>query len=105
MRKAMVTRAFKATKIIALVANTTNCELMNEEFTLPKTYNDGKKLEKACRAKVDTDEVKFVSIVSKEEVETLYGMDVQFFIDHSKVLDNETRKEIVDIDEEDEDEE
>jgi len=43
---------------------------------------------------VNTDEVKAVHIVDKEEVETLYGMTEQDFITNSTILDPATRKEL-----------
>ena len=36
----------------------------------------------------------------QEEIETLYGMSEQDFINHAKVLDKETRKEIETADQE-----
>ena len=94
MRKPMVTRTIKTTKCIVLCANVETAECENKEVILPRTYSDKKKLDKAVHAVVDTPSIKAVQVVSSEEVETLYGMDEQDFINNAKVLDKETRKEI-----------
>lgn len=101
-RKPMVTRAFKGTRVVALALNTKTREAENVSCTLASTYPNADKLLKAVRNVCDNDELKVVSIVDSEEVETLYGMDVQKFIENSVILDNETRKEIVDEEAEDE---
>ena len=69
-------------------------EPFNKEVVLPRTYKDDKKLLKAVEEVVNTDEVKAVQVVGKEEVETLYGMSEQDFISNAKVLDPKKRKEL-----------
>ena len=93
MRKPMVTRTIKTTKCIVLCANVETAECENKEVILPRTYSD-EKLDKAVHTVIDTPSIKAVKVVSSEEVETLYGMDEQDFINNAKVLDKETRKEI-----------
>lgn len=91
-RKPMVTRTIVTTKVTLMCLNIQTGEPFNEVLTLPRTYNDDKKLLKVVQETFDTDEKKAVHIVGKEEIETLYGMSEQEFIQNAKVLDPETRK-------------
>lgn len=93
-RKAMVTRTITTTKVNVLCMNITSAEPFNKSVTLPRTYKDDKKLLKAVEDVVNSGDVKAVHIVDKEEIDTLYGMPEQFFIDHASILDPESRKEI-----------
>lgn len=85
-REPMVTRTFKTTKVVAMCMNVVNCESINKEATLPRTYADEKKLMKATKAAIETNEIKVVQIVSTEEIETLYGMKEQDFINNAIIL-------------------
>ncbi len=67
-------------------------EAYNDTLVLPRTYSDDKKLLKVVKDTYDTDEKKAVAVVSKEEIETLYGMAEQDFIEKAQVLNPETRK-------------
>ena len=93
-RKPMVTRTIVTTKVNVLCLDIQSTEPFNKVVTLPRTYKDEKKLLKKVEEVVNTDEVKSVHIVDKEEVETLYGMTEQDFITNSTILDPATRKEI-----------
>lgn len=93
-RKPMVTRTIKSTKCVVLCANVNTCEMENRVVNLARTYKDEKKLRKALEELINNDELKFVHIVDKEEVETLYGMSEQCFMEHAKELDKDTRKEL-----------
>lgn len=93
-RKPMVTRTIVTTKVNALCLDIKSAEPFNKVVTLPRTYKDEKKLLKKVEEVVNTDDVKAVHIVDKEEVETLYGMTEQDFIINATVLDPATRKEI-----------
>ena len=93
-RKPMVTRTIITTKVNVLCLDITSAELFNKVLTLPRTYKDDKKLLKAVESVVNSDTEKAVHVVDKEEVETLYGMDEQTFIDNAIILDPETRKAI-----------
>ena len=99
-RKPMVTRTIKTTKVNVLCLNIETSEPFNKVVTLPRTYENEKKLFKATQNAIDNETQKAVHIVDQEEVETLYGMTEQDFIDNAHVLDKDTRKMI----EEDEDE-
>ena len=92
-RKPMVTRTIITTKVIVLCLDVNSAEPFNETVTLPRTYKDDKKLLKSVEEVINTDTVKAVHIVDKKEIETLYGMTEQDFINNAKVLDPATRKE------------
>lgn len=93
-RKPMVTRTITTTRVNVLCLNVVTAEPFNKEVTLPRTYKDDKKLLKMVQELVDNEQEKAVTIVDKEEVETLYGMTEQEFIDNARVLDPESRKEL-----------
>ena len=93
-RKPMVTRTIVTTKVNVLCLDVNKAEPFNKVVMLPRTYNDEKKLLKKVEEIVNTDEVKAVHIVDKEEVETLYGMTEQDFITNATILDPATRKEL-----------
>ena len=93
-RKPMVTRTIVTTKVNVLCLDIKSAEPFNKVVTLPRTYKDEKQLLKKVEEIVNTDEVKAVHVVAKEEVETLYGMCEQDFINNAVVLDNETRRPI-----------
>lgn len=91
-RKPMVTRTITTTKANVLCMDIQSAEPFNKVITLPRTYKDDKTLMKRVQEVVETDNIKAVHIVDKEEVETLYGMTEQDFIEKAVVLDPETRK-------------
>ena len=93
-RKPMVTRTIVTTKVNVLCLDIKSAEPFNKVVTLPRTYKDEKQLLKKVEEIVNTDEVKAVHVVAKTEVETLYGMSEQDFINNAVVLDNETRRPI-----------
>ena len=103
-RKPMVTRTIITTKCNVLCMELAKAEPFNKEVILPRTYKDDKKLLKRVQELVDNDEVKAVHIVSKEEVETLYGMTEQKFIENSIILDPKTRKMLEEESESDDEE-
>lgn len=91
-RKPMVTRTITTTKANVLCMDIQSAEPFNKVITLPRTYKDDKTLMKRVQEVVETDSIKAVHIVDKEEVETLYAMAEQEFIENAVVLDPETRK-------------
>ena len=93
-RKPMETITIVTTKVNVLCLDIQSTEPFNKVVTLPRTYKDEKKLLKKVEEVVNTDDVKAVHIVDKEEIETLYGMTEQDFITNATVLDPTTRKEI-----------
>ena len=98
-RKPMVTRKIITTRVNVLCLNVTTGEPFNKVVSIPRTYKDDKALMKKVQEVVDTDEVKAVNIDDKEELEILYGMDEQLFIERATILDPETRKPVDEADE------
>lgn len=98
-RKPMVTRTIVTTKVTLMCLDIQKGEPFNEVVTLPRTYSDDKKLLKTVQETFDTEDKKAVHVVAKEEVETLYGMTEQEFIQNAKVLDPETRKAVEEAEE------
>lgn len=93
-RKPMVTRTIVTTKVNVLCVDINNAGPFIKSVTLPRTYKDEKKLLKKVEEIVNTEDVKAVHVVDKEEVETLYGMTEQDFIANATILDPTTRKEL-----------
>ena len=93
-RKPMVTRTITTTQVNVLCLDIVAGEPFNQQVTLPRTYKEDKKLMKTIEEVVNTENVKAVHVVTKEEIETLYGMSEQDFINNAVVLDNETRRPI-----------
>ena len=93
-RKPMVTRTIVTTEVNAMCLDVTRGEPFNKLIVLPRAYKDNIKLLKQLQAEYDTDELKVVHIVSKKEVETLYGMTETEFINNAMKLNPETRKAI-----------
>lgn len=91
-RKPMVTRTITTTKANVLCMDIQTAEPFNKVVTLPRIYKDDKTLMKKVQEVVETDTVKAVHVVDKEEVETLYGMTEQEFIQKAVVLNPETRR-------------
>lgn len=93
-RKPMVTRTITTTKVSVMCLDITQGETFTETMILPRTYADEKKLLKVVQETFNTDDKKAVHIVAKEEIETLYGMSEQDFINNATILDKENRKPI-----------
>lgn len=85
-RVPMVTRTIVATKANVMCLDVQKGEPFNESVTIPRTYKDDEVLLKKVRPLLETETVKAVHIVDKEEIETLYGMTEQEFIQRAKVL-------------------
>lgn len=91
----MVTRTIIATKANVMCLDVQAGEPCNHVVAVPRTYKDDEALMKKVRPLIETETLKAVHIVDKEEIETLYGMTEQEFIEHAKVLPprNTTEKE------------
>ena len=76
MRKPMVTRSIKGTKVTVMCVDTTDAHTFEKEYIV--TY--------------DTDTVKHITVTGKEEVVKLYGVSEEEFVAMAKELDPETRK-------------
>ena len=85
-RTPMVTRTIVTTKAVIMCLDVEAGEPFNKEVTLPRTYKDEKALLKKVKPLVETDTVKAVHVVDTEEVETLYGMTEQEFIENAQIL-------------------
>lgn len=68
-------------------------EPCNTIIVVPRTYKDDEALLKKVKEVLETETFKPVHVVSKEEIETLYGMSEQEFIEHAKVLPPRTVSE------------
>lgn len=85
-RVPMVTRTIIATKVIVMCLDVSSGEPCNKVVTVPRTYKDNDALLKKVKPLIETAHIKAVHIVSKEEIETLYGMTEQKFIECAEVL-------------------
>ena len=82
----MVTRTITTTKATVMCLNVVQGEPYTETVTVPRTYKDDNALLKVVKSIIETDELKAVHIVAKEEIETLYGMSENTFIHYATVL-------------------
>lgn len=82
----MVTRTITTTKATVMCLNVVHGEPYTKLVTVPRTYKDDNALLKVVKSIIETDELKAVHIVAKEEIETLYGMSENDFIKHATVL-------------------
>lgn len=82
----MVTRTIVATKANVMCLDVQAGEPFNKVVTVPRTYKDSEVLLKKVKPLIETDIIKAVHIVDSEEIETLYGMTEQEFIQYAKVL-------------------
>lgn len=112
-RTPMVTRTITATKVNALCINIDTAEPFNKTLILSGTYKDEKSMLKAATSVIENEtlewtlkenetvedllnkngRVKVVHIVESEEIETLYGMTEQEFIQKAQVLPPRVKKE------------
>lgn len=82
----MVTRTIVATNVSVMCLDVEQGEPCTRTVTVPRTYKDDGVLLKKVKPMIETDNLKAVHIVAKEEIETLYGMSEQDFIEHATVL-------------------
>lgn len=82
----MVTRTVKVTKVNVMCLDIEKGEAFNECVTVSGVFDSPEKLLKACKEALDTDTEKAVAIVEKKEIEQLYGMSEQEFINIAKIL-------------------
>ena len=92
-RERMVTRTVTETKVDVMVVNTETCEVTIRNYGL--TYQPDEKIAlKYVQKRFDTDVEKHVSIQGFKQVEILYGMTEQEFIQIAKVLPPRTKQDI-----------
>lgn len=81
----MVTRTIITTKVNVLCLNIETGEPCNRSVVVPRTYADNEKLLKKVKEVLETETLKPLHVVDKEEFEALYGMTEQEFIEHAEV--------------------
>lgn len=89
----MVTRTITTTKVNVMCLDIETGEPCNKITVVPRTYKDDETLLKKVKEVLETETLKAVYVVSKEEIETLYGMSEQEFIEYAKVLPPRTVSE------------
>lgn len=92
-RVPMVTRTINTTKVVVMCLDTTSNETVEKTVIVPRTYKDEEKLFKVVKPLVTEETVKPVYIVSTEELEKLYGMTEQKFVETAEELPPRTVKE------------
>lgn len=92
-RVPMVTRTIITTKVNVMCLDIETGEPFNKTVVVPRTYKDDEKLLKKVKEVLETETLKPVHIVDKEEIETLYGMKEQDFIEHAELLPPRTSSE------------
>ncbi len=85
-RVPMVTRTITATKVNVMCLDIESGEPCNKDTLVLRTYKDDEALLKKVKEVLETETLKPVHIVDKKEIETLYGMTEQEFIEHAKIL-------------------
>lgn len=85
-RVPMVTRTITTTKVNVMCLDIETGEACNKSVVVPRNYKDNGKLIKKVKEVLETEILKPVHIVDKEEIETLYGMTEQEFIEHAEIL-------------------
>ena len=85
-KEKMITRTINSTKAQVMQVNvkTATVEMVNVEVA--GKYEDLSELLKAVQAQYDTEERKSVTVVTFEDVETLYGMPESVFMKYAEVL-------------------
>lgn len=85
-RVPMVTRTVTSTKATVLVVDITTGTTFDKEVEVARTYKDSDKLLKSIKSSFESATEKIVAIKSSEEVETLYGISEQMFIEIAEKL-------------------
>lgn len=85
-RVPMVTRTIVTTEANVMCIDVQAGEPFNKWVTVPRTFKDDDVLLKKVKPLIENETVKAVHIVDKKEIETLYGMTEQKFIENAEVL-------------------
>lgn len=85
-KEKMVTRSFKVTKATVMVVDIASCEVETRVTLLSGWFTDYDNLLDKCKNKLETPQLKVVSVTYKEEFEKLYGIPENEFIDHATEL-------------------
>ena len=88
MKEKMVTRTVIESVILAVIADLKDNTIRQETYTAPdlSKLSDKKVIEYIQEKKITDTTVKVVTIVKREQKETLYGMKESTFMEHAKVL-------------------
>lgn len=92
-RVPMVTRTIITTKVNVMCLDIETGEPCNKITVVPRTYKNDETLLNKVKEVLETETLKPVYVVDKEEIETLYGMTEREFIEHAKVLPPRTPSE------------
>lgn len=92
-RLRQVTRTIVTTKVNVMCLDTQKCEPLNEVITVSGTYSDEDALLLAVKRAVDTDTLKAVQVVDKEELSNLYAMPEEEFIKLAKIVEKKKVEE------------
>lgn len=85
-RTPMITRTVTSTKATVLAVDITTGATYDKEVEVARAYRDNDKLLKVIKETFETATEKMVAIKSSEEVETLYGMPEQKFMELAEKL-------------------
>nr|DAP78457.1 MAG TPA: hypothetical protein [Caudoviricetes sp.] len=92
-RLRQVTRTIVTTKVNVMCLDTQKCEPLNEVITVSGTFSDEDALLLAVKRAVDTDTLKAVQVVDKEELTNLYAMPEEEFIKLAKIVEKTKKVE------------
>lgn len=92
-RLRQVTRTIVTTKVNVMCLDTQKCEPLNEVITVSGTFSDEDALILAVKRAVDTDTLKAVQVVDKEELTNLYAMPEEEFIKLAKIVEKTKKVE------------
>lgn len=85
-REKMVTRTMTETTVEVMIVNIDTASVSTEVYRLAGSYETDKDIMKYLEKNYARDNVKFVSITNKSEIEQLYGMSESEFISLARVL-------------------
>lgn len=86
-RKPQITRTMKTSTVTVLCVNVDDRSTFEQTITLPGTYKDAKKLEKAVKFVFSDSPVKPIQILGTEVSEQLYGMSEETFLQYATKID------------------
>ena len=91
-RRPMVTRTITTTEVTMMCVNIETKEVTNATVTLPRTYKDDSAINRFIEKEgiFFGEKMKPVTIVSKQEVNSLYGMYEEEFVKVAKKMEGRT---------------
>lgn len=92
-RLRQVTRTIVTTKVNVMCLDTQKCEPLNKVITVSGTFSDEDALLLTVKRVVDTDTLKAVQVVDKEELTNLYAMPEEEFIKLAKIVEKTKKVE------------